>query len=101
MYFSIRLLICYHMLYITIDGPRIDRIDPTHPTLRGFRLSYQWENVQTEDFDLAKKVLLASTLGLFIFLFFYTFYESEREDMIEKEAAAAAAATNTNTNRRR
>eukprot|EP01040_Poterioochromonas_malhamensis_P010785 gene10785-11756_t len=52
------------VLYTPTYGSQLSRIDPTHPTLRGFELVYTWENVQEEDIALAIQVLFASDLSL-------------------------------------
>jgi hypothetical protein len=59
-----------------VDGSRLARIDPTHPTLRGFELEYHWESVEEEDLTLGIQVLFISAVfGFFVLagmLFCYT-----------------------------
>lgn len=70
------------------DGPRIDRIDPLHPALRGFKLLYRWESVQEEDMDLAKGLLLTMTFGALLVICFQVYSHVERE--MKDEAAVSS-----------
>lgn len=50
------------MSTMVIDGAKIQRVDPTHPALRGFELEYTWESVQEEDFGLGVIVMFVSAV---------------------------------------
>lgn len=50
------------MSTMVIDGAKIQRVDPTHPALRGFELEYTWESVQEEDFVLGVIVMFVSAV---------------------------------------
>jgi len=48
--------------HFTIYGPRINRLDPTHPSLTAFDIVYQWESVQEDDFPFAVHVMFVLSL---------------------------------------
>lgn len=50
-------------------GPRIQQLDPSHPSLTGFELVTKWEGVQEENFARGIFVLFWSVLIIFIGLF--------------------------------
>lgn len=55
---------------VFLGGPRISKVDPTHPSLRGFEIDYRWESVQEEDFGLGVVVLFGSaTIGVVVLFF--------------------------------
>lgn len=55
--------------FIIIDGAKIQRVDPTHPALRGFEIVYEWESVQEEDFGLGVIVMfMSAVLSMFVML---------------------------------
>lgn len=51
-----------------VDGPKIAKIDPSHPTLRGFEIEYIWENVAEDDVLLGAQTLFISTIFGFLVL---------------------------------
>jgi hypothetical protein len=55
-----------HILHLKKDTALAPRMDPTHPTLRGFNLEYQWDSVQEEDFAFGVRVLFMSAIIGFI-----------------------------------
>ena len=65
----------------TTDGPKIAKIDPSHPTLRGFEIDYRWESVQEEDFGLGVVVMFTSCLVGFVVLFLLVICNSDLVEM--------------------
>jgi hypothetical protein len=57
-------------------------VDPTHPTLRGFELQYQWVSVQEEDFGLGVIVMFCSALVFFVLLFGVILFNSDLVDQV-------------------
>lgn len=54
----------YHVLsvdYKFIYGPPIKRIDPSHPSLTAFEITYRWNSIEDNDFPLAISVMFGST----------------------------------------
>lgn len=74
-------ILCIY-LFICVDGSKISKVDPTHPTLRGFELQYRWENVQEEDFGLGVIVMFCSALTAFFVLFTVVICNSELMDSL-------------------
>lgn len=52
--------------YNIIYGPRIKRLDPSHPSLTAFEIVYSWESVQEDDFPFAIQVMFCLALLVFI-----------------------------------
>jgi hypothetical protein len=48
--------------YKYIYGPRIKRIDPSHPSLTAFEITYRWNNLQEDDFPFAISMMFGSSL---------------------------------------
>jgi hypothetical protein len=71
------------------DGTKINRIDPSHPALRGFELQYNWESVQEEDFGLGVQVMFCTCLLAFVVVFLVVVCNSELMDPIPQRPGAA------------
>lgn len=50
------------------DNPKLNKIDPSHPTLRGFQLEYEWRDAPIEDPRFGLQVLCFSCFIGFIIL---------------------------------
>eukprot|EP01038_Epipyxis_sp_PR26KG_P014601 gene14601-19608_t len=61
----------------TIYGPKIARLDPSHPALRGFEITYMWENVQEEDFGFGVISLFITSVVAFLTLFCLVIFSSD------------------------
>jgi len=55
--------------YETIYGPKIQKVEASHPALRGFEIEYQWESVQEEDFGAGVITMFLAALLGFLVLF--------------------------------
>eukprot|EP00598_Pedospumella_elongata_P017038 CAMPEP_0184993464 /NCGR_PEP_ID=MMETSP1098-20130426/45667_1 /TAXON_ID=89044 /ORGANISM="Spumella elongata, Strain CCAP 955/1" /LENGTH=194 /DNA_ID=CAMNT_0027519303 /DNA_START=97 /DNA_END=681 /DNA_ORIENTATION=+ len=73
-----------------IYGNKMTKVDPSHPTLRGFELQYQWTSVQEEDFGLGVIVMFCSAIVAFLVLFSVIVCNSELMDVPPTPAASRA-----------
>jgi len=73
-----------------LDGDKMTKVDPSHPTLRGFELQYQWTSVQEEDFGFGVIVMFCSAIVAFLVLFCVIVFNSELMDVPPTPAASRA-----------
>eukprot|EP01031_Cornospumella_fuschlensis_P026090 gene26090-31507_t len=71
-------------------GPRIEHIDPSHPSLRGFKISFKFTNVAAEDFSLARRTMFSVCVAVFVgFFVLVLVYADQDAAKIREEAAAS------------
>jgi hypothetical protein len=88
----------FFSLFFFVDGSKLTRIDPTHPTLRGFELEYHWESVQEEDLSLGIQVLFTSAvLGYLVLLFSLLYVRGSFSGEDKSIVGGGGAGTNTPT----
>jgi len=76
------------MQRLYLDGAKIQRVDPTHPALRGFELEYTWESVQEEDFGLGVIVMFISAVVSIFVMICLVLFDS---DIMGASASASAS----------
>ena len=52
----------YNSILNFIDGPKIPKLDPSHPSLLAFEAIYTWEGIQEEDYAVAIRVMFTSSI---------------------------------------
>jgi hypothetical protein len=57
------------------------RIDPSHPSLRGFEIAYRWKDAETEDPVFGLQVLCGTTLIAFMIIFIVVIMSAEQEEV--------------------
>jgi len=53
------------------DGPRINRLDASHPSLTTFDVEYRWKSIEVEDFPFAMSVMFGLTLSFSAIIFYF------------------------------
>lgn len=66
-------------IYHFADNPKIARLDPSHPSLRGFELEYRWKEAPVEDPLFGLQVLCGTCLIGFMLIFIVVILNAEED----------------------
>lgn len=96
-YFSYNHFKCnFIIVMVNVDNPKLVKIDPSHPTLRGFQLEYEWRDAPIEDPRFGLQVLCFSCFIGFIILVVVIVINADAE--AEEISATADGSSHRRTN---
>ena len=68
-----------------LDGTRIARLDPAHPSLTAFEVEYKWKGIQEQDVVSGIYAMFILTIIWLIILFIVVVYNYNRDIVSHKD----------------
>jgi hypothetical protein len=78
-------------VFVYTDGKKIQRFDPTHPSLTACQVVYQWEAIEEQDLERGISALFLLSFSIFVGLAVYITCTYDREETFTSRAYSESA----------